>query len=135
VEHGPFAFGAGPLVALALVAAGIALAWVEFGRRGAARAGFAERVPALRAFFGDNWYLDRLYGATLVRWGTALSRAARWHDHTVLDGASDGVASGTVWGGRILARVQAGYVQAYVAVAISLIAALGVWLVSRGGAP
>lgn len=135
VEHGPFALGAGPLVALALVAAGIALAWVEFGRRGAARAGFAERVPALRDFFGDNWYLDRLYGATLVRWGTALSRAARWHDHTVLDGASDGVASGTVWGGRILARVQAGYVQAYVAVAISLIAALGVWLVRRGGLP
>ena len=135
VEHGPFAFGAGPLVALALVAAGIALAWVEFGRRGAARAGFAERVPALRDFFGDNWYLDRLYGATLVRWGTALSRAARWHDHTVLDGASDGVASGTVWGGRILARVQGGYVQAYVAVAISLIAALGVWLVRRGGLP
>jgi len=33
----------------------------------------------------------------------------------------------------LLARVQAGYVQAYVAVAISLIAALGVWLVRRGG--
>ena len=134
-HEGPFAFGTGPLVALALVAAGTALAWFEFGARGALREGFAERVPALKSFFGDNWYLDRLYGATVVRWTVALSRAARWNDHTVLDGASDGVAQGTVWGGRILSLAQSGFVQAYVAVGISVVAALGIWLVRVGGRP
>jgi NADH-quinone oxidoreductase subunit L len=134
-HEGPFHLGTGALVALALVAAGIALAWWEFGRAGAARVGFAERVPALRSFFGDNWYLDRLYDATVIRWAVALSRAAKWNDHTILDGASDGVAQGTIWGGRILSMVQNGFVQAYVAVAISVIAALGIWLTRTGGLP
>jgi len=134
-HEGPFHVGGGALVALALVAAGIALAWYEFGRAGALRLGFAERVPALKSFFGDNWYLDRLYKATVIRWTLALSRAAKWNDHTVLDGASDGVAQGTVWGGRILSMVQNGFVQAYVAVAISVVAALGIWLTRTGGLP
>ena len=133
--EGPFHVGAGALVALALVAAGIALAWYEFGRAGALGLGFAERVPALKSFFGDNWYVDRLYRATVIRWTLALSRAAKWNDHTVLDGASDVVAQGTVWGGRILAMVQNGFVQAYVAVAVSVVAALGIWLVRTGGRP
>jgi NADH-quinone oxidoreductase subunit L len=131
--HEPFAFGAGALVALALVAAGVALAWYEFGRRGAARIGFVERVPAVARFFADNWYVDRLYRATVIRWATALSRAAQWNDRNVVDGATDGVASGTVGGGRILALVQSGYVQAYLAVAVTLIAALAVVLASVGG--
>jgi NADH-quinone oxidoreductase subunit L len=133
--EGPFHIGTGALVALALVAVGVALAWYEFGRAGALGLGFAERVPALKSFFGDNWYLDRLYNATVVRWTLALSRAAKWNDHTVLDGASDGVAQGMVWGGRILSMVQNGFVQAYVAVAISVVAALGVWLTRTGGLP
>jgi len=134
-HEGPFHVGTGAVVALALVAAGIALAWYEFGRAGALRLGFAERVPVLKSFFGDNWYLDRLYNATVVRWTVALSRAAKWNDHTVLDGASDVVAQGTVWGGRILAMGQNGFVQAYVAVAISVVAALGIWLMRTGGQP
>jgi len=135
-EHeGPFAIGAGALVALGLVAAGIALAWVEFGAKGASRVGFAERNPAIKDFLANNWYVDRLYNATVVRWALALSRAAKWNDHTVLDGASDGVAMGTVWSGRILSMVQNGYVQAYVAAAVSVVAALGIWLMRTGGRP
>jgi NADH-quinone oxidoreductase subunit L len=131
----PFHLGWQALTALAMVAAGIGLAWYEFRREGADRVGFAERIPAVRDFLANNWYLDRLYDATVVRWAVALSRAARWNDHTVLDGASDGVALGTVWGGRILSMVQNGYVQAYIAAAVSVVAALGIWLVRTGGQP
>jgi len=120
----PFEFGTGALVALGLVAAGIALAWVEFGRAGAPRIGFLERVPAIARFCGDNWYLDRLYRATVVRWAAALARAAQWNDRTVVDGATDGMANGTVGGGRLLALVQSGNVQAYLTVAVLLLAAL-----------
>jgi len=129
---GPFELGTGALVALALVAAGIALAWLEFGRAGAPRVGFVERVPPLARFFGDNWYLDRLYRVTVVRWATALSRAAHWNDRTVVDGATDGVANGTIGGGRLLALLQSGYVQAYVAVAACLVAALAYTLGAGG---
>jgi len=122
----------GALLALGVVAAGIAVAWLEFGRAGAPRVGFVERVPALARFFGDNWYLDRLYRATVVRWATALSRAAHWNDRTVVDGATDGVANGTIGGGRLLALVQSGYVQIYVAVAVGLVAALA-YALGTGG--
>ena len=132
-EHGPFAFGLGAAAALALVAAGIGLAWYEFGRRGAARIGFAERIPALARFFGDNWYLDRLYRATVIRWATALSRAAHWNDERVVNGATDGLANGAVGGGRLLALVQNGYVQAYLAVVVTAIAVLAAVLSGLGG--
>jgi len=122
--RGPFAVGLGALAAVALVAAGVGLAWHEFGRRGAARVGFLERVPAVAAFCRDNWYLDRLYRATVIRWATALSRAAHWNDERVVNGATDGLANGTAQGGRILALVQNGFVQAYLAVAVALIAVL-----------
>ncbi|HVO35048.1 MAG TPA: NADH-quinone oxidoreductase subunit L [Gemmatimonadales bacterium] len=131
--HGPFEFGLGQLAALALVAAGIGLAWYEFGRRGAARIGFAERVPAVAAFFRDNWYVDRLYRATVIRWATALSRAAHWNDERIVNGATDGLANGTVGGGRLLALVQNGYVQAYLAVVVTLIAVLAAVLSRVGG--
>ena len=133
--HGPFEFGTGALVALAVVAAGVALAWFEFGRRGAPGVGFVERVPALARFFGDNWYLDRLYRATVIRWAQALSRAAQWNDRTVVDGVTDGVASGTVGGGRLLALLQSGYVQTYVMIAVGLVAALAYVLGRAGGSP
>jgi NADH-quinone oxidoreductase subunit L len=126
--HGAFAFGAEALIALALVAAGVTIAWAEFGRRGAARIGFAERLPALARFLGGNWYLDRLYRATVIRWATELSRAAHWNDERIVNGATDGLANGTVGGGRIMALVQSGYVQDYLAVAVALIAALAVML-------
>jgi len=133
--HGPFDVGVGALAALALVAAGIALAWVEFGRRGARRVGFVERMPALARFFGDNWYLDRLYRATVIRWAVALARAAHWNDRTIVDGATDGLADGTIGGGRLLALVQSGYVQVYLTVALGLIAALAYVLGRAGGVP
>ncbi|OGT99055.1 MAG: hypothetical protein A2085_01140 [Gemmatimonadetes bacterium GWC2_71_10] len=127
-HHGALAIGAGPLTALTLAALGILLAWREYGAAAAARVGFVERMPRLRAFFADNWYLDRVYRATFVRATDALSTAARWHDHTILDGASDGLALGTVKSGRVLALLQTGYVQLYVATFMSVVAALAVWL-------
>jgi NADH-quinone oxidoreductase subunit L len=133
--HHALEFGTGPLTALSLAAAGIALAWLEYGRQGARRIGFVERMPALRDFFANNWYLDRLYGATVVRLANALSRAARWNDQTVLDGAGDGFGAATVDSGRLLARLQSGYVQMYVSVAVAVMAALAAWLMGGGRLP
>jgi len=134
-EHGALALGAGPLTALSLAAAGILLAWLEYGRRGAPRIGFIERMPALRDFFANNWYLDRLYAATVVRAAVALSRAARWNDQVVLDGAGDGLGAAAVDGGHWLARLQSGYVQMYVSVALAVMATLAAWLLGGGGVP
>jgi NADH-quinone oxidoreductase subunit L len=127
-----FEFGSGTMIALALVAAGVLAAWLEFGRRGAPRIGFLERVPAVARFCADNWYLDRLYRATVIRWVTALARAAHWNDEHVVNGATDGLAETTVDGGRLLALVQSGQVQIYLAVAVTLVGVLAYVLGSGG---
>jgi hypothetical protein len=49
-----------------------------------------------------------------------------------VDGATDGVANGTIGGGRLLALLQSGYVQIYVAVAVGLVAALA-YALGTGG--
>jgi hypothetical protein len=64
---------------------------------------------------------------------TALSRAAHWNDERIVNGATDGLANGAVGGGRLLSLVQSGYVQAYLAVAVTLIAVLAAALGRPGG--
>ncbi len=123
-----FEFGGGVVLALALALSGIGLAWVEYGRAGASRIGFVERVPALCDFFANNWYVDRFYQATFVRLAHALSRGARWNDQRVLDAAGDSLALGTTRGGRLLARIQNGQVQMYLAVVVTLLVAFAIWL-------
>lgn len=127
-EHGALAIGAGPLTALSLAALGIGVAWLEYGRAGAPGIGFVERMPALREFFANNWYVDRLYAATFLRGADLLSRLARWNDRAVFDGAGDGLAAGATRGGRLLARVQGGQVQLYVGIVIVVLVSLAVWL-------
>ena len=131
--HSPLELGSGPMVALTLALAGIALAWFEYGRPGASQVGFIERMPALREFFANNWYLDRLYHATFVRGATLLSRFAKWNDQAVLDSVSDGLASGTAESGRVLARVQGGQLQMYVAILVAVLVALAAWLLHAEG--
>jgi len=133
VTHAPLEFGPGPLTALSLAGAGIVLAWFEYGVRGAKRRGFIERFPPVHAFFANNWYLDRLYGATVVRAAGMLSRLAKWNDQTVLDGAGDGIAASGVGGGRLLSRLQNGQVQVYIGILVAGVIALAVWLAGFEG--
>ena len=131
--HNPLEIGGGAVVALSVAAAGILLAWYEYGRAGASQVGFVERMPRLRDFFGNNWYVDRFYAATFVRAAHGISSLVRWHDTTVLDGAGDRLAAGTARGGRVLARVQSGQVQMYIAIAIAIVIALAAWLLHAEG--
>jgi len=56
-----------PIVALGLVAGGLALAWLEFGRPNAAQVGFVERIAPLKTLFVERWYIDHFYRRLLDR--------------------------------------------------------------------
>ncbi len=90
----------------------MALAWSEFGRRGADRIGFVERVPALRDLFGQRWYIDRGY-----RWlldhvlYDVFSRFCARNDQKVIDGAVDGLATVTAAAGGRVSRLHGATVQ------------------------
>jgi NADH-quinone oxidoreductase subunit L len=114
-----------PPAAGLLAAAAILLAWLEFGRRGASRVGFVERMPALADFFGRRWYLDRLYRFlldTVVYQG--IARLFTWNDRRVIDGALDGLAGTTIGFGGLIARLHAGLIQYRLMVMFAVVAAL-----------
>jgi NADH-quinone oxidoreductase subunit L len=98
--------------AVGLALAGVALAWVEFGRKGSAQVGFVERLPALQALFANRWYLDHLYRRFLdyVIYGT-FSNLFTLNDRRVIDGGIDGMCRATVGSGRLLSFVQSGMLQ------------------------
>ncbi len=100
------------MVPLALAVAGVALAWVEFGRRGAKQTGFVERIPVLHKLFAERWYIDRFYGWLVsVVVDKGISRLCYLNDRKVIDGSIDGICGATVESGRVVAFLQTGMIQ------------------------
>ena len=101
-----------PFAALAIAAAGVGLAWLEFGRRTADRIGFVEKIPALNTFFAKRWYIDHFYRLCLkyiVYKGFASF--CKQNDDRIIDGGIDGLSKAAVETGRILSRLHLGMVQ------------------------
>jgi NADH-quinone oxidoreductase subunit L len=117
-----------PYAALGLGAAAIFLAWIEFGRRGAAQIGFAERLAPLHALFSERWYIDRAY-----RWlldnvvYRVFSRLCAGSDRRVIDGAVDGLGQATAAAGGIMSILHAGMVQYRLIVVFVTIACMAIY--------
>ena len=114
--------------ALAAVICGVGLAWLEFGRRGAAQRGFLARMPALWTLFAQRWYLDRLYRLLLdyVIYGF-FSRLFTLNDRRVVDGGIDGFCRAMVGGGRLLSFVQSGLLQYNLFIMVMVMALVGIY--------
>jgi NADH-quinone oxidoreductase subunit L len=101
-----------PFTATGLSAAAVFLAWMEFGRRGAAQIGFIERSAVLHALFSNRWYIDRLYRWLLdhivYRMFSGMCTA---NDRRVIDGAVDGLGRATAATGGLMSFLHAGMVQ------------------------
>jgi NADH-quinone oxidoreductase subunit L len=101
-----------PYTTLGLAAAALFMAWIEFGRRGAAQIGFVERMAPLHALFSDRWYIDRAY-----RWlldhivYRVFSRLCARNDQKVIDGAVDGLGQATAAAGGLMSVLHTGMVQ------------------------
>jgi len=97
---------------MAFVVSGAGLAWVEFGRKGSSQLGFAERIPPLKALFGQRWYLDHFYRIFLnyVVYRTFANSFTR-NDRQVIDGGIDGFSRLTINSGWLLSRLQSGILR------------------------
>jgi NADH-quinone oxidoreductase subunit L len=101
-----------PFVALASAAAGVGLAWLEFGRPQANQVGFVEKIPALKALFAERWYIDRFYRLCLDYIVYKIfADSCKQNDDRIIDGGIGGLSKGTVEAGRILSRLHLGMVQ------------------------
>ncbi len=114
-------FGASTALPLALVAAGILLAWWLWRRRAAlpdpAAADPAASLGPVRPVFAHAFYLDNVQNALVVRPVHALARLVRRADETGVDGAVEGTGRGALGLGALLARAhRAGLPRAATAV-------------------
>jgi NADH:ubiquinone oxidoreductase subunit 5 (subunit L)/multisubunit Na+/H+ antiporter MnhA subunit len=117
----------------------------------------AQRFPTLYATVANKYYVDEIYGATVVAGTVNLAKGSYEFDARVVDGAVNGtrhltvgtsflsglfdlnvvdglvnwVASVYAWASRVLRRVQWGVVQGYalvMAVGFVLMVAAALWL-------
>jgi NADH-quinone oxidoreductase subunit L len=101
-----------PFAALGSAGCGLALAWLEYGRRDAARVGFVEKIAPLNNLFAERWYIDRFYRRFLdVFIYGVVSRGFTNNDNKVIDGGIDGLCKGTIAGGRFTSWLHLGMIQ------------------------
>jgi NADH-quinone oxidoreductase subunit L len=101
-----------PFTALGSAGAGVVLAWFEYGRRGASRIGFVEKIAPLNNLFAERWYIDRFYRRFLdVFIYGVVSRGFTNNDNKVIDGGIDGLSKGTVATGRVVSFLHLGMIQ------------------------
>lgn len=126
--HYEFHVGAGMAAAIAVVAAGIALAWWDFARAAAARNGFIASVPALNTLFTRKWYVDDFYEGVVARVTEAVAIAMTRFENRGLDDSFDNLAEGIAGAGEGTARMQTGWVQLYAGCAVAMIGILAIYL-------
>jgi NADH-quinone oxidoreductase subunit L len=111
-----------------VVASGVLLAWLEFGRKRAAQTGFLAKLPAMEALFANRWYIDAFYRRMVdyVVYGL-FSRLFTMNDRRVIDGGIDGACRGTVGMGWLLSFLQSGLLQYNLFTMVFVIALVGLY--------
>jgi NADH-quinone oxidoreductase subunit L len=108
---------------------GIAVAWFDWGAKGARCQGFIQKLPLLQEFFIQKWYMDHFWRWFLntVIYGV-FSRLFTYNDRRVVDGGVDAVAFSTVGGGRLLSFVQTAFLQYNLFFMVVVLAGVGIYL-------
>ena len=119
------------VISLSLDAAALALAWYEFGRRGASQIGIVERMPTLAAFFDQRWYLDHFYRFALDNFiYRGIAALCHFNDREVIDGGLDGLSRGTIASGGLLSRLHVSMIQNRLIIIFGVMALIGIYLVT-----
>jgi NADH-quinone oxidoreductase subunit L len=108
---------------------GIAIAWVDWGRKDAKCVGFISKFPALETFFIQKWYMDHFWRWFLNRFIYGIfSKWFTYNDRRVVDGGVDAVAFSTIGSGRILSFIQTAFLQYNLLFMVLVLAGVGIYL-------
>jgi NADH-quinone oxidoreductase subunit L len=116
------------VVSVCLGLLGVALTWLEFGRRRAPRIGFVERVASVRQFFLERWFLDHIYGWFVKNiihrtFADLLTR----NDNLVIDGGIHALCRFTIGSGRVASFLQPGLLRYNFVVMLVVLFLLGLY--------
>jgi NADH-quinone oxidoreductase subunit L len=112
---------------------GLFLAWNSYIRNPHLTEVFTHNFRAVYTFLYNKWYFDELYEFLFVRPALWLGRLF-WKvgDEGTIDRfGPNGVAAAAVFGNRITARIQSGYLYTYALVMLLGIAAATTWAMAR----
>jgi NADH-quinone oxidoreductase subunit L len=115
-------------VSFALALAGVVLAWIEFGRKAAARIGIFEKIKPLHRLFSKRWYIDHIYRFLLeylVYKG--ITRLFTRNEHRVIEGGIAALCRGALESGGIVSRLHAGMIQYRLIATFAVIVLLGLF--------
>lgn len=116
------------LLPLGVVAAGVAWAWIDFGREGSPQRGFLAWLPSVEAFFRAGWHLDALYKRTAVALTYWVAKLAYFTETRGFDGAGDAVAQGALRAGAGTAKTQTGRLPIYLGTAVVVVAVAALYI-------
>jgi NADH-quinone oxidoreductase subunit L len=117
------------VAAVSCAVGGIAMAWLDWGRKGAKCVGFIRQAPALENFFIQKWYMDHFWRWFLNRFIYGIfSRWFTYNDRRVVDGGVDAVAFSTIGSGRLLSFIQTAFLQYNLLFMVLVLAGVGIYL-------
>lgn len=91
-------------------------------------------IPLVQDLLAYDFYIDRIYKATVIALVSLISRATYWLDRYVVDGLINSIGWVTIFGGEGLKYSTSGQSQAYilvVLVAVSLLVGAAGWSLAQ----
>ena len=116
------------LPAIAVVAIGVFVAYLDYGRSQAQRTGFISNIGALNTLFVNRWYIDSFYNAVIVRLTLAIAALMHWFETHGLDGNFDRLGLNILRTGTQSTRVQNGLMQLYLAWTIIILGIVALYI-------
>lgn len=131
VEGGEGFMWIGLGIAVVLFATGVGAAtWIYHVQKGAPAKQLAEQFPRLHALVYDKWRIDELYQETVIGSLDSLAQMSVWADKYLVDGILARLSTFLVQlSGSILRQFQTGRLQAYAAIMVLGLGAVGCYVV------
>lgn len=102
------------VLAIALAIAGIFSAWVIYARKEVSSERLCQQFAPINSLLTNKYWIDELYGSTVVWFVQFVSSISRWIDVWIVDGLVNCLGKLTVLLGRLIRLIQTGYLQNYI---------------------
>ncbi|MDI6752029.1 MAG: NADH-quinone oxidoreductase subunit L [bacterium] len=102
------------VLSVSMALAGIFSAWVVYAKKEVSSEKLCQQFAPINSLLTNKYWIDELYGSTVVRLVQFVSLVSKWIDIYLVDGLVNGTGRLTAFFGSALRLVQTGYLQNYI---------------------